>query len=90
MAEIKRAPIGGTRLSEEQELITFDDIRGILDSNLSIRSHPIPDGMIGSLYTIDGKVTVAEAIMAKLDYRTKLFSGHTKPQQKEEENGKER
>ena len=80
----KRGPIG-SGISKEQELINMSDIRGILDANLKIAPHKLPDYMVGNLWTIDGKVQAAEAIMARLDYRSKLFKGHTKPP-KEEEN----
>ncbi|KKL09583.1 hypothetical protein LCGC14_2564400, partial [marine sediment metagenome] len=78
MEKAKRSPIGGPRISKEQELITYDDLRGILDVELEIKPHSVPDNMIGHLYTIDGKVQVIEAIMGRLESRSKLFKGHTK------------
>ena len=83
MEKPTRGPIGYSRISQEQELVTYDDIKSLLDMYLEIKAVPIPDLMIGSLWTISGKVEVAEAIMGRLEYRSKLFGGHTKPQHEE-------
>ncbi len=77
---------GTSRQQVEQELITYEDIRGILDSCLKVKEHPIPQGMVGSLYTVDGKTEVAETIFHRIEQRSKLFKGRTKPP-KEEGNG---
>ena len=86
MEKVERGPVGN-KISREQELITFDDIRSILDAVLKIKDHPLPENMVGNLWTIDGKVFACEQIMARLEYRSKLFKGHTKPPKEEEENG---
>jgi len=84
----ERGIVGSSRISEWQELITYDIIKDILDAELSIRPHPVPEGMRGTLDEIIGRVQAAERIMGRLEYRSKLFKGHTKPQNNEEE-GKE-
>ena len=83
MARVK-APTGW----KAQELITFDDIKMYLDAMLKISIHPVPQGMVGNLYVIDGKLKVAEAIMNRLEERSKLFGVYTKPN-KEIKNGEE-
>jgi len=88
MNKAERSPIGYSRISKEQELITYDDIRGILDAELEIKEHPLPNFMVGNLWTIDGKVQVCEAIMERLEYRSKLFKGHTKPQEDKDDEDK--
>jgi len=85
--ETERGPIGYSRESKEQELITYDDIKMLLDVNLKIKQLPIPEYTVGSLWTIDGKMEVAEAIMERLEQRSKLFGGRTKPK-KEKGDGK--
>ncbi len=83
--EAKRGAVGGKQISEEQELITYDDIRAILDSTLMLKQHPIPEYMVGALYVIDGKTQAIETIMAQLERRSKLFKGYTKPQKEEKD-----
>ena len=63
----------------EQELLTPEDIEMYMKAQLSIKSHPIPEGMIGQLFTIDGIPQAAEAIFYHLENRAKLFGGHVKP-----------
>jgi len=71
----------------EQQLMTIDDIKMHLDGQLRIRSHKVPHGMVGKLYTIDGIDQAAEAIFYHLERRAKLFNGYTKPQRKEKPDG---
>jgi hypothetical protein len=71
----------GTLKQVDQELMTFDDIKMLLDANLRIGSHSVPDGMVGNLYCIEGIYAAAIAIFKTLERRSKLFKGHTKPQE---------
>ena len=73
------------KLSELQELVTYEEILSWLDVELEIKEHQIPDYMVGTLYVIEGKSKIAERIMNRLDYRSEQFNGHTKPPQDEEE-----
>ena len=73
----------GKILQLEQELMTFDDIKMLLDGHLQIKPHPIPSGMVGNLLTIDGITPAAYAIFKTLERRAKMFNGHTKPQREE-------
>lgn len=52
-----------------QDLIRREEVIDILQTNLQVASHPIPENMAGVLYCVSGASNCADAIMDLIEMR---------------------
>ena len=59
----------GSKRWTAQTLIRNEDLIDIIQQNVCIREHPIPENTYGNLFCVDGIVATAAAIMDYLESR---------------------